>query len=97
MYFNGGFPKSASLFWSGENGVPEMVGTIGGSTAVASGVEITGIQDAVYATGQTEASLLQTAVSLLQIIADKEFGVELDGIELLSALDERRTRNGYAF
>lgn len=96
-FYTGGFPESASLFWANENGVPEMVGTIGGRTAVASGVEITGIQDAVYATGQTEASLLQTAVSLLQIIADKEFGVELDGRELLSALDERRTRNGYAF
>lgn len=93
----GGFPESASLFWANENGIPEMVGTIGGRTAVASGVEITGIQDAVYATGQTEASLLQTAVSLLQIIADKEFGVDLDGRELLSALDERRARNGYAF
>lgn len=96
-FYTGGFPESASLFWANENGVPEMVGTIGGRTAVASGVEITGIQDAVYATGQTEASLLQTAVSLLQIIADKEFGVDLDGRELLSALDERRTRNGYAF
>lgn len=96
-FYTGGFPESASLFWANENGIPEMVGTIGGRTAVASGVEITGIQDAVYATGQTEASLLQTAVSLLQIIADKEFGVDLDGRELLSALDERRTRNGYAF
>ena len=96
-FYTGGFPESASLFWANENGVPEMVGTIGGRTAVASGVEITGIQDAVYATGEAETSLLQTAVGLLQIIADKEFGVELDGRELVSAIDNRRTRNGYAF
>lgn len=96
-FYNGGFPDSASLFWAGEHGVPEIVGTVGGRTAVASGAEITGIADAVYDTGQTEAALLQTAVGLLQIIADKEFGVELDGRELVSAIDQRRARNGYSF
>lgn len=95
-FFGGGF-TSASLFWAGENNIPEMVGTVGGRTAVASGVEITGIADAVYSTGQTEASLLSAAVELLQTIADKDTTIELDGRDLVSAIDNRRLRNGYAF
>ncbi len=74
-FFDGGFISSASIFTAGENGVPELMGTIGGKSAVASGEEITGIADAVYTTGETQASLLNTAISLLQVIADKEFGI----------------------
>lgn len=76
----GGFPESASLFFAGENGIPEIVGSVGGRTAVASGTEITGIADAVYSTGQTEASLLQTAVGLLEVIAEKEYGISSDAV-----------------
>ena len=75
FYETGGFPKSADLFWANENGVPELVGTMGGKTAVASGMEITGIKDAIYSTGQQEANLMGTMVGLLRIIADKEFGI----------------------
>ncbi len=71
-YQSGGFPDRADLFFANEHGIPELIGTMGGKTAVASGMEITGISDAVYSTGQTNASLLSTAVNLLQIIADKE-------------------------
>lgn len=47
-YATGGFPKKADLFYANENG-PEMVGTIGGSTAVASNDQITeAISKAVY-------------------------------------------------
>lgn len=78
---NGGIlPKSADLFYANENGVPELVGTMGGKTAVASGTEITGIADAVYTTGQTEAGLLQTAIGLLEVIAEKEYGISSDAL-----------------
>ena len=40
-YAEGGFPDSASLFYANENGVPEMVGRIGGRTAVANNDQIT--------------------------------------------------------
>ena len=73
-YATGGFPTKGSLFYANEYG-PELVGTIKGKTAVANNGEITGIANAVYSTGQTEASLLQTAVSLLGVIAEKEFGI----------------------
>lgn len=47
-FANGGFVNSADLFMANENGVPELVGTIGGRGAVASGQEITGIRQAIY-------------------------------------------------
>lgn len=74
-YATGGYPTSGDLFFANENGVPELVGTMGGKTAVASGMEITGIKDAIYSTGQQEANLMSTMVGLLRIIADKEFGI----------------------
>ena len=73
-YATGGFPTAGSLFYANEYG-PELIGTLHGKTAVANNGEITGIADAVYSTGQTEASLLQTAVGLLGVIAEKEFGI----------------------
>ena len=77
MFEDGGFPKRADLFWANENGVPELIGTMGGKTAVASGNEITGISNAVYATGEREASLLADAVMYLREIASKEMSVRI--------------------
>lgn len=94
----GGFPDKASLFWANENGIPELVGTVGGQTAVASGAEITGIADAVYSTGQTEASLLMTAVNLLQQIANKDTSVKIGSKELtditIEGINERTRTTG---
>ena len=39
-YANGGFPDSGDLFFANENGRPEMVGSIGGKTAVANNDQI---------------------------------------------------------
>lgn len=80
-YFEkGGFPTPGSYFVAGENGVPEMLGTVGGRTAVASGVEITGIRDAIIATGNDEIALLRQQNQLLQAILNKEFGITSDEI-----------------
>lgn len=79
-YATGGFPKSYSMFYAGENGTVEALGTVGGKTAVAGGAEITGIRDAVNETGQAEAKLLQTAVGLLEIIAEKDYGITQNDI-----------------
>ena len=96
-FATGGFPNSADIFYANENGVPELVGTIGNRTAVASGTEITGISDAIYGTGEVQSGLLQTAVGLLQIIADKDPSLNIDGRDLVDAYDSRKARNGYAF
>lgn len=84
-YEFGGYPAMGDLFFANENGVPELVGTIGGRTAVASGTEITGISDAVYSTGGTQAMLLQTAISLLQEISDKDLSVNIGDREIARA------------
>ena len=74
----GGFPNQGSLFVAGEvPGQAEMVGNINGRTGVASGKEITGIADAVYDTGQTEAELLRQQNSLLRQILQKSGSVTL--------------------
>lgn len=65
-YEVGGFPKSADLFWANENGIPELVGTMGGKTAVASGMEITGIKDAVLTASAEEKTLLRELISAVK-------------------------------
>lgn len=59
-YASGGFPSpsSGTLFWAGEGGVPEILGTIGGRNAVAGGAEITGIRDAIFQQAESERQLL---------------------------------------
>lgn len=77
----GGYvPSRYTMIMAGENGVPEMLGTVGGKTAVAGGVEITGIKDAINATAQQEIALLKQNNQLLQGILEKEFGITSDQI-----------------
>ena len=96
-YISGGFPERSSLFFAGEHGIPEILGTVGGRTAVAGGDEITGIRQAVYDTGNAETALMETMISLLQVIAEKETSFEVDGRELLSAVNDRQNRSGFSF
>ena len=66
-YAGGGLPEMGSVFVAGEvPGQAEMVGNINGRTGVASGQEITGIADAVYATGNEEANLLRELVAVVK-------------------------------
>ena len=73
-YADGGFPTPGSLFVAGEAGA-EMLGTIGGRTAVASNGEITGISDTIRSTSADEIALLRQQNQLLQGILQKEFGI----------------------
>ena len=70
-YASGGFPTAGSLFLANEAGA-ELVGTIGGKTAVASNNEITGIREAVLASGNQESELLVRLIALTQAILDKD-------------------------
>jgi hypothetical protein len=76
----GGFPQKYSLFMAGEDGIPEIAGTVGGRTAVAGGVEITGIRDAIYSTSMQEMQLIREQNALLRGILDKEFGISPDAV-----------------
>ena len=77
----GGYiPKSYSMFMAGENGIPEIMGTVGGKSAVAGGVEITGIKDAIYSTSQQEVQLMREQNSLLRALLEKETGISSDAL-----------------
>lgn len=77
----GGYvPSRYTMFMAGENGIPEIAGTVGGKTAVAGGVEITGIKDAINSTAQQEIALLKQNNQLLQGMLEKEFGITTDQI-----------------
>lgn len=71
--FEGGgyVPTRFTLFKAGEKGVPEMLGTVGGNTAVAGGTEITGIRDAVFTTAQQEIELLRRQNEILLQLLSK--------------------------
>lgn len=70
-FASGGFPSTGSLFFANEAG-PELVGTIHGNTAVANNNEITGIREAVLASGNQESELLARLVAISQALLDKE-------------------------
>ena len=57
-----------------------MLGTVGGKTAVAGGVEITGIRDAVFTTAQQEIELLRQQNQLLRELVNKKWGITQDEI-----------------
>lgn len=78
---HGGYvPTRFSMFMAGENGVPELMGTVGGKTAVAGGMEITGIKDAVFSTAQQEIELLWQQNQLLRELVNKKWGITQDEI-----------------
>ena len=74
-YATGGFMDKYSIATVGENGLPEIMGTVGGKPAVAGSQEITGIKDAINSTSAQEVSLLRQQNQLLQAILQKKFGI----------------------
>lgn len=64
----------------GEDGKAELLGTVGGKTAVAGNAEITGIKDAINAASEQENALLRQQNQLLQAILQKEFGITTNEI-----------------
>lgn len=78
-FSSGGFPDSGQLFLANEAG-PEMVGRIGGRTAVANKDQITdGIATAVYAANSEQNQLLREQNELLRAILAKP-GVNKDDV-----------------
>ena len=78
-FSSGGFPDKGQLFLASESG-PEMVGRIGGRTAVANKDQITdGIATAVYAANTEQNQLLREQNELLRMILAKP-GVNKDDV-----------------
>ena len=72
----GGILRSAGLFMANENGVPEMVGTMGSHAAVANSGQIQeGISDAVLEAllGTGLVGMLRDLVRYARITAEKDF------------------------
>ncbi|HAJ98173.1 MAG TPA: hypothetical protein DCO72_10615, partial [Ruminococcus sp.] len=94
---NGGFPKSGELFLANENGVPEMVGRMGGQTAVANNEQIVqgiaqGVMMAMNSGSQNQ--LIRQAITLLQAIAEKDPVVEVTTNSIDKAKNRQNLRNG---
>lgn len=82
----GGYvPSRYTMFMAGENGVPEIAGTVGGKTAVAGGVEITGIKDAINTTAEAQMRMMAEEISLLKQLLAKETSVNIGDREIARA------------
>lgn len=96
-FTGGGMPEMGELFVARENG-PEFVGSFGSRTAVANNDQIVqGITNGVYAANMEIVSVLNEVRNLLSDIKEKDMSISLDGRELISGIDERRSRNGFSF
>lgn len=77
-YATGGYPKSGELFWAREDGTPEMVGKMGGGTAVANNEQIvSGISKGVSDANREQNALLREQNELLRRLLQKEFTAEV--------------------
>ena len=71
-FAEGGFPETGQMFFAREEGAPELVGSIGGRTAVANNDQIeAGIAEGVREANSEQNDLLQIANQYLRIIASK--------------------------
>lgn len=82
----GGYvPSRYTMFMAGENGVPEIAGTVGGKTAVAGGVEITGIKDAINTTAEAQMRMMQQEIDLFKQLLAKETSVNIGDRDIARA------------
>lgn len=87
---SGGFvepnvPSQYSLIMAGEHGNAELIGSVGGKTAVAGGAEITGISNAVYSTSEQEIRELREMNNLLRRLLEKDTSVNIGDREIYKA------------
>lgn len=90
----GGFPDVGQMFIAREAG-PELVGTIGGRTAVANNDQIVeGISEGVEWANAKQNALLAEQNSLLRQLVEKDFGVEITANSLARTLNRKNVRDG---
>lgn len=89
-YDGGGMPQTGQLFWARENGLPEMVGQIGGHTAVMNNTQIVGsVANGVYravkeANAQTQTS--NSGIRQVDIYLDKNHKLASYTLEELQSM-----------
>lgn len=95
LFAEGGFPASGQAFIARENGIPEMVGTIGRRTAVANNEQIVEAVSVGVAEANGEQNmLLREQNTLLRALLEKESGVYLDGRSLSNSVDKYKHERG---
>lgn len=90
----GGFPESGSLFIANERGA-EMVGSMGGRTAVANNQEIvSGIRQGVREANSDEVRLLREQNEILRALLDKDNTATISIGAVTQALQRKNQRDG---
>lgn len=93
-FASGGFPDSGQLFIAREAGA-EMVGSLGGHTAVANNDQIVdGIREGVEAAMERQNQLLRRQNELLQALLEKEGSAEINVSSFYQAVNRTNQRNG---
>ena len=94
-FAEGGFPESGQAFIARENGIPEMVGTIGRRTAVANNQQIVeSVASGVAEANGEQNALLREQNSLLRALLEKDSSVYLDGRSLSDSVDKYKREQG---
>ena len=95
-YKHGGFPPTGQMFIAREAG-PEMVGSIGGRTAVANNDQIVeGISAGVEWANAKQNALLAEQNSLLRQLLAKDTSVEITATSIAQGLNRKSLREGKA-
>ena len=93
-FAQGGFPTQGQMFVAREAG-PELVGTIGGRTAVANNDQIVeGITAGVEYANARQNALLVEQNSLLRQLLAKEFTAEVTTSSIANGLNRKNIRDG---
>ena len=93
-FADGGFPDAGQLFIAREAGA-EMVGSLGGHTAVANNDQIVeGIREGVEAAMERQNQLLRRQNELLQALLEKEGSAEINVSSCYQAVNRTNQRNG---
>lgn len=93
-FANGGFPDAGQLFIAREAGA-EMVGSLGGHTAVANNDQIVeGIREGVEVAMERQNQLLRRQNELLQALLEKEGSTEVIVSSFYQAVNRTNKRNG---
>lgn len=96
-FYKGGFPVDGQLFIAREPGNPEMVGSIGGRTAVANNDQIVeGISAGVEWANAKQNALLAEQNSLLRQLLAKDTNVEITATSIAQGLNRKSLREGKA-
>lgn len=93
-FATGGFPDMGQLFLAREAG-PELVGTMGGRTAVANNEQIEqGIYRATYDANSEQNALLREQNDLLRRLLDKDMTAYISTSDIVNGLSRKNRRDG---